>query len=760
MEKESQYLGMLLNNRYVIEKEIGRGGIAVIYLARDKQLLNKPVVVKLLLEKSLQQKWITTKFRQELEALARIDHPGVVGVLDFGQTEDGKPYLVMQFVEGVSLRSVMSEQGMDLTQIAYLVRQIGQALSAAHDKGVFHRDLKPENIMLQELGDDEKQVKIIDFGIARVENSQMAENTDIPVVAGTAAYISPEQLMSKPALAASDVFSFGVITYEMVTGQLPFKPKSMFQLLYLHSEGVKIKPSALRPELNKNAEEAILKALAFNTEDRYTRARDFGDYLSDVLLGITPSAKRTGKRPVIKLDNLTASEIDSVAAEPDTIRVSKIISDIPIVRKASSNLSSDSNNKVKVFITYKRNTLPDEKIANLIETRLFQEGFLVFVDKNPRFGLGWAFEIDRYLHTADFVIALVSAESVASEMFIYEIQIANEAFRKQQCTPRIIPIRINYKQNLLEPLASILDPIGYIFWSSPEDNTILINSLVQMLNEKLATELLKAFRNFESNNFSVQTTQPKLEPVGGAMPVDSKFYILRKTDEEFRTAIAEQDSIILVKGPRQTGKTSLLARGLQQARGRGAKVVLTDFQKLSAEQLTSSEKFFIAVAEMIADQLNLETSPEDFWNARRGSSINFERYIRKEILNKIDTCLVWGMDEVDRLFNCSFGSEIFGLFRSWHNERSLDPDGPWQKLTLIIAYASEAHLFITDLNQSPFNVGTRLFLEDFSFEQVTELNNRYDKPLTSSTELIKFYKLVGGHPYLVRRGLHEMVTRR
>jgi hypothetical protein len=119
---------------------------------------------------------------------------------------------------------------------------------------------------------------------------------------------------------------------------------------------------------------------------------------------------------------------------------------------------------------------------------------------------------------------------------------------------------------------------------------------------------------------------------------------------------------------------------------------------------------------------------------------------------------VWGLDEVDRLFACDFGSEVFGLFRSWHNARSLDPNAPWSRLTLAIAYATEAHLFITDVNQSPFNVGTRLTLEDFSFDQVVDLNRRYGSPLRDGDEAARYYRLVGGHPYLAGRGLREMVT--
>ncbi|MBS1808310.1 MAG: protein kinase [Acidobacteria bacterium] len=173
----------------------------------------------------------------------------------------------------------------------------------------------------------------------------------------------------------------------------------------------------------------------------------------------------------------------------------------------------------------------------------------------------------------------------------------------------------------------------------------------------------------------VQHSHP-LEPAGGAVPLDSHFYIVRPADDEFRTAIGRQDSIVLLKGARQVGKTSLLARGLQQARQAGAKVVLTDLQKLSADDLVSAESFYLALADLIADQLDLDVVPEDVWNTRRGASINFERFIRREVLGKLSAHLVWGLDEVDRLFACAFGSEVFGLFRSWHNERSLDPQGP------------------------------------------------------------------------------------
>lgn len=248
-----------------------------------------------------------------------------------------------------------------------------------------------------------------------------------------------------------------------------------------------------------------------------------------------------------------------------------------------------------------------------------------------------------------------------------------------------------------------------------------------------------------------------LDPAGGAVPIASKFYVTRSTDEEFRAAMARHDMIVLVKGARQVGKTSLLARGLQQAREAGCHVVLTHFQTFNASHLQSAETLLMAIAELIADQLDLDVTPADVWDSRLGPNPNFRRFLRRHVLSKLPNPLVWGLDEVDRIFPCPFGGEIFALFRSWHDERALEPAGPWSRLTLAMAYSTEAQLFITDVHQSPFNVGTQLTLEDFTREQVSDLNTRYGSPLKAEPEVTRYYGLVGGQPYLVCAGLREMV---
>jgi DNA-binding winged helix-turn-helix (wHTH) protein len=244
------------------------------------------------------------------------------------------------------------------------------------------------------------------------------------------------------------------------------------------------------------------------------------------------------------------------------------------------------------------------------------------------------------------------------------------------------------------------------------------------------------------------------EAAGGALPLDSPYYVERPADAAFRAAVARRDAIVLVKGARQMGKTSLLARGLQRGREAGMRVVLTDLQDLSASDLATADTLFAALGRDLEEALDLETSLRSCWDAGDGANRNFARFVRREVL-RAEVPVVWGLDEVDRLFGRAYASDVFGLFRSWHNRRALDPGGPWHRLTLVMAYATEAHLFITDVNQSPFNVGTRLALRDFTVEEVADLNGRFGAPLARA-EVDRFHALAGGQPYLVQQGFQTM----
>src|SRR5207249_4543662 len=139
--------------------------------------------------------------------------------------------------------------------------------------------------------------------------------------------------------------------------------------------------------------------------------------------------------------------------------------------------------------------------------------------------------------------------------------------------------------------------------------------------------------------------------------------------------------------------------------------------------------------------LRLDVSVRKFWDEDFSPNQNMESFLRQEVLDKQFGPFVWGLDEVDRLFARSYGSEVFGLLRTWHNRRAAEPAGPWSRFTLALAYATEAHLFISDLNQSPFNVGTRLQLSDFDAVEIAELNERYSTPLRSAQDRERFHRL-------------------
>ncbi len=246
------------------------------------------------------------------------------------------------------------------------------------------------------------------------------------------------------------------------------------------------------------------------------------------------------------------------------------------------------------------------------------------------------------------------------------------------------------------------------------------------------------------------------ETPGGAMLLNSPFYIERDADQKFIAAISAHPSTVLVKADAWMGKSSLLARGLHEARQTGSAVALTDFQAFSSEQFESSSALFLAIAASLAIQLNIDVDPASQWRPHLGPGTNLEQFVRKHVLGSFDEPLVWGMDGVDQLFMHACSNELFGLLRSWHNRRAMDPAGPWLRLTIVLAYATEAALFIADQSQSPFNVGVQVSLTDFTLEQVRALNTRSGSPLTSDAEVSEIYALLQGHPFLTRRALQAL----
>ena len=291
-------VGELIAGRYRATKELSRGGFGALYLAQDQQVRDKVVVIKVLSPREDSpdnEPWFRKKFDTEIEALARINHPGVVAIHDAGHLDSGRPFLVMQYIEGYTLGNALTNLGLDLGRTANIVRQIGQALDAAHSKGVTHRDMKPENVMLtplsNEIGPPKEHVTLIDFGIASVEDDQVGRKEKTRL-AGSFAYMAPEQLDGRP-VPASDLYSLGVIAYEMLTGQTPFSQESLFKFLASQRQGVKVKPRELRPEIPPAAEKIILDALSFKATDRPANIKEFAENLAQALESGAPAPEES-----------------------------------------------------------------------------------------------------------------------------------------------------------------------------------------------------------------------------------------------------------------------------------------------------------------------------------------------------------------------------------------------------------------------------------------------------------------------------------
>jgi len=403
-----------------------------------------------------------------------------------------------------------------------------------------------------------------------------------------------------------------------------------------------------------------------------------------------------------------------------------------------------SAKSLRVALLYRRGVQPDDHVLSILEEGLRAAGHQVFIDRHLRVGDEWAVEIKRQVQQSDANIPRLSRDSIKSEMLAVELQDASKAALENAGKPRILPVRVCYgkgltleEQTLPEPFFSILGHLQYQPWESEADDSELLARLLDSLAAK-----------------TQRTIVPEQEP-GGAEPLDSPYYIERPSDRRFFEALDRQDSIALIKGARQMGKTSLLARGLKYARDKGKKVIACDLQR-NQGNLTSVESLYIGLCEAIANKLKLKVPPKTVWSADFGSGDNLRNYLLDEVLGKTEGHLVLAIDEIDLLSDQPYKDEVFGQFRSWHNDRAMDPDGPWKRLTLVIVYATEDHLLITDQNQSPLNVGTKVPLMDFDIEQVKELDQRYQCPLRNDSERNRFFALFNGQPYLTRRGFYDL----
>ncbi len=277
---------MILNDRYQLEQTLGTGGMALVYKAKDL-MLERSVAVKVLREDLSTDMSFRERFRQEARAAANLSHPNIVTVHDFG-LDQGHLFIVMEYVPGTDLKTRIREKGrFSVQETLELMIQVCQGVGYAHRAGLVHCDIKPHNMLVSPDG----RLKVTDFGIARALASISPEERS-EVVWGSPHYFSPEQAAGLPPSPASDVYSLGVILYEMLTGQLPFNAADAEELARMHREVQPIPPRAINPTIPLQLDEIILKVLSKEPSARYRTA----DQLGHLLLGLyesDPSLKKS-----------------------------------------------------------------------------------------------------------------------------------------------------------------------------------------------------------------------------------------------------------------------------------------------------------------------------------------------------------------------------------------------------------------------------------------------------------------------------------
>lgn len=342
-------IGEILGNRYEIKKLIGEGGMALVYLAQDN-LLDRPVAIKLLRSEYSSDQEFVERFQREAKSAAKLCHPNVVNIYDVGQTKSTY-YIVMEYIEGTSLKDLIKKEGTLSVELSLnLAMQISSALNHAHNSLIVHRDIKPHNIMIT----NDYLVKVMDFGIARAMSSATITRTG--VVLGSVHYFSPEQATGKDVTSASDLYSLGIVLYEMLTGKVPFDADTPVGIAYQHVQSDLPSIEEKRPDLPPSVIDIVKKALAKKPEERFKSAREMELSLShalDSLQSINVDKVNTItkiNRPEneIYTQKIKDKNIDSTMVFDQTLKLESDERDITTMSKKAGKAKKRSNKNITI----------------------------------------------------------------------------------------------------------------------------------------------------------------------------------------------------------------------------------------------------------------------------------------------------------------------------------------------------------------------------------------------------------------------------
>lgn len=384
----------------------------------------------------------------------------------------------------------------------------------------------------------------------------------------------------------------------------------------------------------------------------------------------------------------------------------------------------------KVFISYRRSE-PDHSVAKEIENYLVTRGVAVFRDAQIRIGEEWADSIDEHLASSRFLVLLISKASMESG------SVREEIVRAHQRGLSILPIRLDSSE-LPYHVASIIGALQFRHLNHPAGLGLVCQEILEIIHGE------------QGGRRTAGSEQ--LQPETGTVSLDSPFYVRRDVDDRIEERLQGRGTTILLRGPRQVGKSSLLVRAAAAAENGGRRVSRIDFQLMENEHRRSLKTLLRHLAFSIASDLGTEAEPDQFWDDRLGAKISITRFVERAVLKPSKLPVVLCLDEVDSAFGTDYCGDFFAMLRVWHNERATS--SAWSRLHLLIAHSTNPALWISDLDQSPFNVGEPHLLTDFSVAQVRDLCKRYGVD-ANAEELIDVF---GGHPFLIRKALFTIYS--
>jgi AAA-like domain/TIR domain len=413
----------------------------------------------------------------------------------------------------------------------------------------------------------------------------------------------------------------------------------------------------------------------------------------------------------------------------------------------------------RFFVSYSHRSEEDGGLASALLAGLESAGHEVFIDRGMKLGTDWVAEIERRIDWCDFLIVLLSEASIHSEMVLGEVRMAHRK-RRQDGRPGILPLRVCYDGPLDYELDSYLARVQYVRWDGAADTPQVLSEIVAVAAPdqlRQAAEAPAAFRPAPVENHlgrpqPSEDLRPLFPPPGGTIRLNDDFYLRRRADDLVEQAAKRSGETLMIKAPRQFGKSSLLVRYLAKCRDAGKPFALVDFQSFTDAQLDDYPTLLSQLAKLLIRGLRFKQAelPEIRTQA------DLMMFIEDQIIPQVHGHLTLAFDEVDRVLGRHYQGDFFTMLRLWHNRRA-EPLSAWESVDLALVVATEPYLLIDSRDRSPFNVAIPIEPQPFERDSLDVLDGQYGGILSPS-ERNSLHDLLAGHPFLTRLAYYRLGT--